>query len=499
MQGRQAGQALLIFLALLAVIIVAASVTVARGTQQSTSFRAAQTQVALNAAKQALVGYAAGVALTCPSSGCFRPGELPCPDLVNNGLANAAGCANANQRLGRLPWKTLGLPDLRDGSGERLWYAVSSSFVNNPRTGYAVSSSVVIDPSTACTTPNATGCLNSNTSGTITVRDQSGMVVNDGANQATAAIAVVIAPGSALSRFDGTAQDRSCAGDGNMAFCLQNRICSSVNTALCKPINYLDISPSGEDNMNFTDGSSTDGFITGPILGSSNVVVLNDVVTAVSYADLMPVVQRRVAQEVMNCLQSYAIDSSGNPNVNGGYGHYPWAVDATTAFPVNGSSTFFDTEDIRFGHVPDNQWLTKTQWSLRQPPLSYTATNSLYWPATCAMGGGVGVSPAAWWMNWKAVVFYAVAQGYSPDATPLGCTGTNCLTVNPPSTSNSTKVVVLVAGRALAGQSRTSADLDTPSMYLELTNPTSDPAGLSNTTYQAAQTSPTFNDVVVYQ
>ena len=27
---------------------------------------------------------------------------------------------------GRLPWKTLGLPDLRDGHGERLWYAVST-------------------------------------------------------------------------------------------------------------------------------------------------------------------------------------------------------------------------------------------------------------------------------------------------------------------------------------------------------------------------------------
>jgi hypothetical protein len=31
------------------------------------------------------------------------------------------------ERLGRLPWKTLGLPDLRDGDGERLWYAVSSA------------------------------------------------------------------------------------------------------------------------------------------------------------------------------------------------------------------------------------------------------------------------------------------------------------------------------------------------------------------------------------
>jgi hypothetical protein len=31
-------------------------------------------------------------------------------------------CFYANQRMGRLPWKTLRLPDLRDGHGERLWY-----------------------------------------------------------------------------------------------------------------------------------------------------------------------------------------------------------------------------------------------------------------------------------------------------------------------------------------------------------------------------------------
>ena len=34
--------------------------------------------------------------------------------------------------IGRLPWKTFGLPDLRDGSGERLWYALSPNFRDNP-------------------------------------------------------------------------------------------------------------------------------------------------------------------------------------------------------------------------------------------------------------------------------------------------------------------------------------------------------------------------------
>src|SRR5690606_6213371 len=35
--------------------------------------------------------------------------------------------------LGRLPWRTLGLPELRDGWGECLWYAVAGSIKHNPK------------------------------------------------------------------------------------------------------------------------------------------------------------------------------------------------------------------------------------------------------------------------------------------------------------------------------------------------------------------------------
>lgn len=494
---RAPGQALIIFLALVALLAVSASISVARSTQQVNAYQIAQTQVALNTAKQALIAYAAKVNLNslCANTAtttCDRPGDLPCPDMNNDGISDPP-CRGTNAHVGRLPWKTLGLPDLRDGSGERLWYAVSSRFVgNNDLTSRTMS----------CTSPTdaSGGCLNSDTSGTLTVKNPSGIVVNDG-TQTTAAIAVVIAPGTTLTRLDAVMQDRSCTGDSNAANCRQTGFCSSgPTTPLCNPTNYLDIAPTGEDNALFTESSSSGAFITGPIPDSSRVVRLNDVLVAVTYADLMPIVQRRVAQEVMKCLRDYAVDSSGNPNPNGGYGHYPWAVDATNIFPVNASSTFYDTENVRFGHVPDNQWLTKTQWSLRQPPLNYTASNSLYWPSTCTMGGGFGVNPAGWWMNWKAFVFYAVAQGYSPDSATLGCTGLNCLTVNPPSSSNNTQVVVLVAGRVLSGQTRSSTtDLNTPSMYLEGTNPTSDPSGTTNTTYQAAQVGSTFNDIVVYQ
>src|ERR1019366_9330517 len=99
----------------------------------STAQRLQRTAVSTNVlaqAKDALIGFAA--------NNSNQPGALPCPDLSAPGSATegtAAGtCSSASQRIGRLPWKTLNLPDLRDSSGERLWYALSANFLNRPGT-----------------------------------------------------------------------------------------------------------------------------------------------------------------------------------------------------------------------------------------------------------------------------------------------------------------------------------------------------------------------------
>jgi len=57
---------------------------------------------------------------------------LPCPDLDNDGVADLFAGNNCPGYVGRLPWRTLGLPDLRDGSSERLWYALSPNFRDHP-------------------------------------------------------------------------------------------------------------------------------------------------------------------------------------------------------------------------------------------------------------------------------------------------------------------------------------------------------------------------------
>ncbi|HHH43638.1 MAG TPA: hypothetical protein ENK49_05820 [Gammaproteobacteria bacterium] len=117
---RQRGAALLL---LLAVVVVAASYTLLKRLNHTPSAldRAADTAAILGEAKAALIGYA------LKSSN--RPGELPCPDSNNSGTSIPTPCTG-NVTF-RFPWKKLGLPDLRDSSGERLWYVVDPAFTGN--------------------------------------------------------------------------------------------------------------------------------------------------------------------------------------------------------------------------------------------------------------------------------------------------------------------------------------------------------------------------------
>jgi len=153
---QQRGAALLILLTL---VMVAASYTLLKRLNQTPSEleRAADTAAMLGKAKAALIGFAL--------SSQARPGMLPCPDNTDNGGNgdSALTCTGAGNVTFRLPWRTLGLSDLRDSSGERLWYAVDPLF-------------------------SGAGGINSDTLATQTI---------DGA--ATRYVAVIIAPGKSLS------------------------------------------------------------------------------------------------------------------------------------------------------------------------------------------------------------------------------------------------------------------------------------------------------------
>jgi hypothetical protein len=76
-----------------------------------------RTQQALNLAQSALMGRAV--------ADVNRAGSLPCPDTNNDGAAELLVGVQCPSYIGRLPWRTLGLSDVRDDAGERLWYALS--------------------------------------------------------------------------------------------------------------------------------------------------------------------------------------------------------------------------------------------------------------------------------------------------------------------------------------------------------------------------------------
>jgi hypothetical protein len=262
-RSRQQGFAAVIMIALVALIIIGVllGVLTSKSPQNQLDERSFP---ALAAAQQALIAYAAAN----PTS----RGRLPCPDTTNTGVADlTCGAAGVNQ-LGRLPWKTLGLTDLRDGSGECLWYAVSGAFKQNP-------------PSTP---------VNSDTNGQFIIVDGAGNTIV-GATPQTQVIAVVFAPGPGLS-----GNDRTAAGTTQ---------CGGNTTAS----NYLDAT-GGVDNAAPAGGVAT--FVAGQ---PSNT--FNDRLLYITPTQFFPPLERRVAAEIKKVLFDYYATNA----------YYPYAHDFTGA------------------------------------------------------------------------------------------------------------------------------------------------------------------------
>jgi hypothetical protein len=192
------------------------------------------TSDALAIAKEALIGRAV--------SDDNLPGSLPCPDTNNDGVAELFSGNACPSYLGRLPWKSLGISDLRDGAGERLWYALSPEFRDQTSMPHS---------------------LNSETVGSISL---SGNVT------ASNLIAVVIAPGSPLVN-----QTRPAANENDYNHYLESVVTSPSSFVLNTPDDH-------------TEG----------------VYSYNDQVIFLDHASVMQPVEQRIAREVKLCLDEYA-------------------------------------------------------------------------------------------------------------------------------------------------------------------------------------------------
>lgn len=244
---------------------------------------------ALRQAKAALIAYAASEQwqfhLNPPppppsNTGYYQPGALPCPDKDDDdGFSDCTG-STARSMIGRLPWQTLGIEDLRDSSGERLWYAVSQDFRK------------LQCPTTNCTT------INSDAQGQISVTGK--IAMNN-------VVAVVIAPGPIILG--------------------QTRPATLTALAHNDPANYVEGFTSG-DWVHFS-------FATNGLPDQT----LNDRLLVITQADLMaavePVVAAQIARDVKPILNTfssqwgafpYPANFSPDPGTSGG---------TTTRSPMN--------------------------------------------------------------------------------------------------------------------------------------------------------------------
>jgi hypothetical protein len=126
---KQKGGALIIFVVMISLIILTLTLK-SLNEKQLEAARKDKTAKALFEAKNALLGWSVLRGITGQPG---IPGQLPCPEdttligTPNEGSA-LANCTSALPVIGRLPWRTLRLGDLRDGSGDKLWYVLSSGF-----------------------------------------------------------------------------------------------------------------------------------------------------------------------------------------------------------------------------------------------------------------------------------------------------------------------------------------------------------------------------------
>jgi hypothetical protein len=131
--GFQRGAALMLLITVLVLGIAWYTVGALGKSAPTTAAKEIRTGRALQAGKQALLDYIAKEA-ALPSSAI--PGRMPCPEPLSPAAGSegiAAGCSdNTATFVGRLPWRTLGVEQIRDGHGEPLWYILGRGYRQSP-------------------------------------------------------------------------------------------------------------------------------------------------------------------------------------------------------------------------------------------------------------------------------------------------------------------------------------------------------------------------------
>ncbi|MDR2625504.1 MAG: hypothetical protein LBC37_04150 [Zoogloeaceae bacterium] len=410
--------------------------------------RAARSAEALFSAKEALLGYAAAYPESRPERQHFVPGHLPCPDtgnaLENEGAESGACGGKGVSVLGHFPWRSLGVPPPRDGSGECLWYAVSGNYKVSPKADL----------------------LNPDTAGLIKI------VAADGHTLlADEVVAVLFAPGAPL---DGQTR-QYIKGECRWDYAAQAFLDTTAGIANGAP------NEAAEGESRFLVAETRADFndqllwITRDELFSYvRARLSNDALFAEELSDTADT--RALTQRVAACLMRF-----GEHNA---HRRLPWASPLNMGAGAPDTfhyEKFYDKENLLAGRAP--YAVARSQNVLHSTLGDWTdcAANSqsivacrLLIAEKCAdfapVAGGDDSrknSKDGWWDKWKDHLFYVVSPGFAPmDAPAADCAATpeKCLRVN----GVAYAAAVIFSGETLAGQTRaTRASRMLAANYLE--------------------------------
>ncbi|MDJ0709956.1 MAG: hypothetical protein QNJ14_06190 [Woeseiaceae bacterium] len=455
---RQRGAALLLLM--LGVILATATVLVATvNVDTLKQRRQALSLDTLGQARAALLDYALVSARLTPSGAH----GLPCPDIDSTGgflegEAHTSACGvDGETVIGRLPWRTLGLPPLKDGSAECLWYVVSGSWKH----------------AAGATAP----MINADTNGQIQMASVDTGLLLAGAAPEDRPVAAIIAAMTPVDR--------------------QSRPAATAGMQCSDPLRTSD----------YLEDDSGSGSSNSALLGSPDVIdrlglaaeaneLHNDRIALISRGDIADRIHaspgfradmRSLGLAAAACIAEYAASNPGGVTDR----RMPWP--APVALPDYRQDNQYDDSagaqlagrlaDI----VDDSNSLTANTISRVLSDCDAVAVPQ--W--TTAM--------QARWQHWKDHFFYAVAGSFAPTAVvPSICS--DCLTVN--GAGNYAAIIIFGNRRlALASQVRNAPPLDADTRsnsanYLEAANAANVPGAGVLRNYVSQAASPAFNDLL---
>jgi len=440
----QKGLALLI----LVIIILLAVATYVLSDLSITKVKVAQTKstyIALNKAKQAVIGYAVTYVDVAPNN-LGEYGVFPQVEAVlgaNDGIMSGNfGPKNTNV-VGWFPWRSLDLPTLKDESGTCLFYAVSGT--------YKLGGNVQAD------------MINEDSIGMFQVVDNAGNVVQ-GANIEDQVVALVIAPEGLLAgqARNPTVDQSSCGRDyANVSAYLEGNGVAD-NSTVSAVI----------DNI--------DQFIHATETSANEATPYNDKFLTITRDEIWRTIVERsdFKQKMENLTQAMALCLAAYANLpNNTSRRLPWPVITNLGITTN-----YRDED---NYVDDN--LATQGYSGRYPynvsdsnnaiDAALSDSNLFDIPGCDALPlvegpdvGGPDIdlhnSTSEYrklWNNWKDHFFYISSRGYEPASTG----GNDCATSGACVEVNGDKYAgaVIFSGSRLDGITRN--DKSIVSDYLE--------------------------------